>query len=151
MSPDLVALQTRLLATHHSKPQTQELVRGALALVAEGLRRLEALGLQFHLDPGPGSVGDEWPRMMFHVDAAPNGRLVRSRWELADLGPGWFNTLEEAQHADGVATQFAGRGGIGRRDLPVPIQIQSETLMGPDPRREALKREFLARKQQDGS
>jgi hypothetical protein len=57
--------------------------------------------------------------MMFHVNAAPNGRMVLSEYELYDLGEGWCNSLEEAQVRDGIMAQFAGRGGVSRRSLPV--------------------------------
>ena len=118
---ELPLLQTKLLAEHHGKSQDCLEITHGLALVGEGLRMLGRLGHLYHLEDGPPTALPEWPKIMFHVDSAPNGRVVNSEWDLADLGDGWFSTIQEAQHWDGVATQFAGRGGVSRRDLPMVI------------------------------
>jgi hypothetical protein len=97
------------------------LLQVALSQVDEGLAGLARLGHQMHLEEGPPPPLEEWPRVFFHLNF-PQGRLVRSRWELADLGEGWYPTLEQAQHQDGVAVQMAGRGGVGNRNLPVVIK-----------------------------
>lgn len=111
-----------LLAVHHDRPQNGARVGHAFRAIEEGLAELMSLGHPFHIVEGPPPLeGEIWPRLYFHVKAAPNGRMVNSQWDLADLGEGWFGSLEEAQHADGMETQFAGRGGVGRKDLPMVI------------------------------
>ena len=89
--------------------------------LADGLADLARLGHLHHLEPGPEPFRDPWPRVMFHCDSAPNGRVVGSYHEFIDLGPGWYPSLGEAQHADAVATQMAGRGGLKRGGLPAKI------------------------------
>lgn len=133
MTPDLQALYTKLQSEHYSRPQDLMRIEVAMRSVDEALAHLAALGHQMHLEPGAGTApGGEasFPRLMFHVHAAPNGRLVRSRWELADLEAGakgtWFDTLASAQHAEGTRAQFAGRGGVGARNLPVVIPMKEQ-------------------------
>lgn len=133
-----------LLAIHHDRPQQLGRVNHAFRAIAEALAELGSMGHQFHLAEGPPGSGEIWPRLYFHVKAAPNGRLVHSKYELGDLGPGWFPTLDEAQHADGVATQFAGRGGVGRRDLPMVLEGQEEAPISLDARRQKMIEDFKA-------
>jgi hypothetical protein len=121
LNRDSFALLERLRAEFHGKPQQLAMVEAAVTNVDTGIATLAALGHSFHLALGPAPPQDEYPKLVFHVKSAPNGRLVRSRWELADLGEDWYPSLEAAQHADGVRAQFAGRGGVGNRNLPVVI------------------------------
>lgn len=119
-------IKNALLAEHHQRPQNVRRVQIALVKIDEGLKELNSLGHPFHLMQGPRPPAIDlelsgWPKVMFHQDAAPNGRLVATKWELADLGPGWFVTAAEAAHWDGLATQFAGRGGVPRRDVPALV------------------------------
>jgi len=51
---------------------------------------------------------------MFHLTTAPNGRVIDGPTEYASLGPGWFDTLEEAQLAEGHQQSFVGRAGAQR-------------------------------------
>ena len=115
---DWLGLERHLLSKHPGDPNRSERVHYALSRAKEALALLEPLGYQFHLADGPGPVWPTWPAMMFHVDAAPNGRLVADEQELEELGPGWFRTQMEAQLWDGVQTQNAGRGGIPRQSIP---------------------------------
>lgn len=116
---DLSALRARLQGEHHSSPQDCEAIRHAADGISNGLDALARLGHLYHLEPGPPVPGEIWPRLMFHAEAAPNGRLVASPYEAYELGTGWFFTLAEAQHAEGMRAQFAGRGGIGDRSVPM--------------------------------
>ena len=118
---ELNALRTKLHAERHGESQVCHEITHGLALVEEGLKMLGRLGYQLHLEEGPPVELSAWPKVMFHAKSAPNGRVVNSRWDLEELGDGWFDTIAEAQHWDGVATQFAGRGGVSRRDLPMVI------------------------------
>jgi hypothetical protein len=106
-----------------------EQVRLAMAAVDDGLGLLARLGHRYHLVLGPPPEVEEWPRVMFHVEAAPNGRLVASDFERHELGYGWFFTLGEAQHAEGYRAQFAGRGGVGDRSVPMLL----DGSRGPKP------------------
>lgn len=114
-------LMPRLQALHHHNPQAVMTVSAAVAEVEHGLGLLARLGHVYHLEPGPSYSLPEWPRLLFHVQAAPNGRVVHSWWEARELGVGWWPTLQEAQHKEGVRAQFAGRGGIGDRSLPMLV------------------------------
>lgn len=145
MPLSLQQLKARLLAEHHAKPQNLSRIEHEFGRLGEALAALAALGHLYHLAEGSPGSGEVWPRLYFHVHAAPNGRVVNSRWELAELGPGWFPTLDEAQHDDGVATQFAGRGGVGRKSLPAVVAGAEVAVASLDERREAIKREFVAR------
>jgi len=118
---NLSALRTRLAALHHHEPQIAMSVEHAIRELESGLGTLAKYGHPMHLDEGHEVQSLGWPRLLFHVDSAPNGRLVNSEWDARDLGPDWWPTLAEAQHADGVKTQFAGRGGVQGRSLPVVI------------------------------
>ncbi len=116
-------LRVRLAAKHFDKPQNIHRVGLALDLIEEGLRHLAGLGHQFHLELGPENPDlHDWPRTYFHLTAAPNGRPVNSRYDLADLGPGWFPTLQEAQLDEGLQRQMHGRGGL-------PLRRQELTLV----------------------
>lgn len=116
---NLSALRTRLEAKHSASPQNARRVQLAIAELESGLTALASLGHPMHLVEGSGEAPElGWPRLLFHIDAAPNGRLVFGEAEARELGPEWHTTLERAQHADGVKTQFAGRGGIGTRNVP---------------------------------
>jgi hypothetical protein len=110
----LIHLQSK----HPGEAQNLARIAHGIGMIKEGLQMLAQMGHHYHLTAeGPLHVPD-WPKMMFHVDSAPNGRLVNSEFELDDLGPGWFSTLEAAQFWDGLDTQFAGRGGVARKGLP---------------------------------
>jgi hypothetical protein len=131
-------LRVALAAEHHGQPQVQMTIEHGLRAVEQGLAELAKCGHVFHLEDGPPQALPEWPKLMFHVKSAPNGRVVRDAQELTELGPGWHRTLEAAQHADGVETQFAGRGGVARKGALVTVEL-------PDP---AGSRE-IARRQLD--
>jgi hypothetical protein len=107
-----------ILARHTGKPQTQRRLEIAVAEVRKGLEAMAAAGEIWHLEAGAGSIPEHWPRIMFHALSAPAGKLVRSEFELADLGEGWYDTLAEARNFEGIQLQNAGRGGIPRRGLP---------------------------------
>jgi len=124
---DWNTLKRRLQAEHPGDPRTLAYLEKAFELGKEALEIFAKHGHQFHLAPGPSPASSEWPKMMFHVEAAPNGRMVRDEFELYDLGDGWCNSLEEAQVRDGIMAQFTGRGGVNRRSLPSPVPGQGVT------------------------
>lgn len=135
------------MAEHYGKPQNLSRIEYEFARLGEALAALAVLGHQYHLVDGPDGPAEReeiWPRIYFHVSAAPNGRVVASKWELDELGPGWFPTLEAAQHTDGMETQFAGKGGVGRKTVPAVVPGSEPAVDSLDERREKLKRDFLA-------
>jgi hypothetical protein len=130
----LERLKTKHQADHFARPWEVEQVRLALAAIDDGLNVLSRLGHPYHLVAGPSPVEDEWPKVMFHVEAAPNGRIVNSLYDAQELGPEWFYTLQEAQHAEGIRAQFAGRGGVGSRSVPMMpgvVGVQPERPLTP--------------------
>ena len=137
-----------LVGQHFDQPQNLMIIRHAFDLIAEGLKLLGSLGHPFHLVEGTSVEGEIWPKVYFHIEAAPNGRLVNSLYDLQDLGPGWYPSLDQAQHADGMATQFDGRGGVRKRDVPMligasaPIDQMAEF-------KARMKAEFLASQGKD--
>jgi hypothetical protein len=125
---DWAGLRRALNAAHAGDLQTLERIDHALRDAQQAMDALAALGHRFWLTRTPQPAMPHWPRMLFHVNSAPNGRIVRSEFEAADLGPGWFDTLEAAQHWDGVETQFAGRGGVPRTSLPATMGLDAATI-----------------------
>lgn len=119
---DFPGFRRHMLARHSGKPQELMHITKAIDEIEHAFRELVRFGYVYHLVPGPGEEFAEWPRMMFHLTSAPNGRLVTSEYELWDLGEGWCDSLEEAQIRDGFVHQFRGRGGKQRPGLPMVIE-----------------------------
>jgi hypothetical protein len=115
----LQELLPRLQALHHHDPQACMTISVAISEIEHGLGLLARLNHVLHLETGPAYHLPKWPRLLFHVTSAPNGRTVNSWWEADELGPGWWPTLWEAQQREGIRAQFRGRGGIGDRALPM--------------------------------
>lgn len=111
-----------LLAQHSGKPQEMVRMTRALDLVEEGLRDLTAAGHHYHLAEGDGPPVAEWPKILFHLHSAPNGRVIWTEREEQELGDGWFESLEAAQHSDGKHHSMRGRGGATRGGLPMRLE-----------------------------
>lgn len=111
-------LRARLLAQHIASPQRERLVELALAQIETALVELGRHGHQVHLAEGPGDV-DSYPRLVFHASAGI--REIFHPSDLLELGPGWYDSWAQAQQAEGMAAQFAGRGGVRRVFLPAVI------------------------------
>lgn len=134
MELEIEQLRTKHQADHFGSLQQVEQIRLAMAAIDDGLNVLSRLGHRYHLEPGPPPLHNRWPKIMFHVEAAPNGRIVNSEYDAQELGVGWYYTLQEAQHAEGVRAQFAGRGGIGDRSVPMlpgAVGVQPERPLAP--------------------
>jgi hypothetical protein len=130
-------LKDRLHAEHHHNLQGVYTISAALAEIEHGLELLSKLGHVYHLERGAPYEIPEFPRILFHVTSAPNGRVVRSSWEAIELGFGWWPTLQEAQHKEGIRAQFRGRGGIGDRSLPMLVDggpAGPRPDLGPEPK-----------------
>jgi hypothetical protein len=98
----------------------------AVKQLEEGLGALASLGHYYHLEEGLTHIELTWPRLLFHAEKAPNGRLCLNEFEKFELGTGWFETLEAAQHWDGTQAQFEGRGGVKRdRQALLPLGLGS--------------------------
>lgn len=121
---DFSGFRRQIIASHSGRPQEVQVLEYAIRELENSMNQLAKLGHVFHLEPGNGSRYPSWPRRLFHVSAAPNGRMVRSEFELWDLGEGWFDSLEEAQHAEGVAASWRGKAGVNRRALPVDLGVR---------------------------
>lgn len=125
---DWTGFRRLILSQHSGKPQEMAYLKEALDSMESGLSVLVRMGHHYHLAEGEGTAHPEWPKTYFHVESAPNGRLVLNEFELYELGIGWCETLEEAQHRDGIVQQMRGRGGV-RRPSQLPMVIsESETM-----------------------
>lgn len=111
-------LRSRILAEHIARPQSERRVDLALREIAVALETLSAAGHHLHLEEGPPSA-DTFPRLVFH--ATSGIREIFHPTDLVELGPGWYDSWAEASQAEGMAAQFAGRGGVRRIFLPAVI------------------------------
>lgn len=140
---DWQGLRRHILAQHSGRPQELMALDHGLRDAESGLAVLARMGHLFHLEPGAGEPFGEFPRLVFHSTSAPNGRLVADEFELWDLGYGWFDSLEEAQLADGYAAQMRGRAGRQRPGLPAVL------VPGPSMEEVLAKRHEEYRKQRE--
>lgn len=125
-------LRNSLVNQYHEKPQVVASIDLGLRQVREGLELLARLGHLFYLAPGSVSESNllalEFPRLVYHLDSAPRGYLVRCQSDLELLGEGWFDTLDEAKHADGMGEQFKRGGVFPKSGLPAIAQDDSSSL-----------------------
>lgn len=119
-------LRNDLVNQYHERPQAVAQIDHALALVQEGLRQLGQLGHQMHVAQGAQpAIPAPWPRIMYNLHAAPKGFLVLCQQDRDLLGDGWFDTLDEAKHADGMGFQYRRGGIIPKRGVPA-VHVVSE-------------------------
>lgn len=142
---DFAGFRRQILAAHSGKPQEAAALEYALRELENSMTTLARLGHVWHLEPGTGPALPEWPRMMFHATSAPNGRLVTSEFALADLGPGWFDSLEEAQYSEGVKASWRGKTGRNGKTLPTDIGLPVVATLFD---KEKAKREFFAKRKE---
>lgn len=121
--------RNELVNQYHEQPQVVALIDHACRQIEESLTILARYGHLFHLAEGPGSTFPDWPRLMFHLTAAPRGHLVFCEEDRAFLGEGWFDTLDEAKHADGMGEQFKRGGVFPKRGLPVLVSDANLTRL----------------------
>lgn len=130
-------LRDRIVNQYSDRPQITAQVDLAIAETKSGLAGLARLGHQFHLVEGPAApehpLHADFPRLVYHLLAAPSGYLVRCQPDLDLLGEGWFDTLDEAKHADGMGEQFK-RGGIFPKS-GLPALVPDSELTELDRRR----------------
>ena len=122
---NLKALKDFLQSKHPHDVRRNAVVEHSLQRVEEGLQALAGIGHHFHLAEGHKPVVAGWPRKLFHLQAAPNGRLFMDEEQLEEAGGlagGWRANALEAQLWDGSETQFAGRGGVPRKGLPAALR-----------------------------
>lgn len=128
-------LRNYLTNLHQDRPQEVALIDRAVRMAEEALADLARIGHTFHLAEGLRPVNPEkhpdreYPRMMYHLVAAPRGHLVLCEEDREWLGEGWFDTLAEAQHADGMGYQFRRGGIIPKRGLPVIVSESEPTRL----------------------
>lgn len=113
-------LRNHLVNQHTMQPQQIMMIDHALNAVRQGLEQLAQMGHMMHLADGAAPPTAEWPRLVFSVDR-PNGFMCLCEQDFALLGPGWFNTLAEAQHADGMGEQFKRGGIFPKKGLPLVV------------------------------
>ena len=133
-------LRSRIEFEHRGDPSAQLRLDSALRQIAEDLATLSRYGHHFHLAEGH-TPHEEFPKTMYHFWKGQ--RLVRSEWELRELGWGWYNSAKDAEYAEGRDIQFAGRGGVRRRNLPAEINGQRAEFIAVGPSKEEVKAEFL--------
>jgi len=80
-------LRDKLTSLHPDRPQAQRTIELALAEVHSALTRLSSLGHHFHLEEGTAEQVREWPRVLYHLESSPCGRVVNSHWDYEELGP----------------------------------------------------------------
>ena len=117
----------RIIADWPDDLQRNHRAKTALAELDRILSELAGLGHPLHVEEGyvpPPPPG--WPKALFNVHAG--ARVVRSQQELDDLGEGWFPTMEEARHDEGMRKQLQRGGIFNPRQMPTllsqtPAQI----------------------------
>lgn len=129
-------IRDALAAHHRDHAQRGALAQIGISEVESGIARLASLGHAFHLVPGPMSVVDRWPRMVYHATRAPDGHEVLCQQDLDELNNadgGWADTPQDAANRAGFATQLQGRGGIstGQAMVLVPTAAGPATTPGP--------------------
>ena len=145
----LEKILNKLLALHPDKPQEGQHVLAALREINLGIAQLGKLGHVYHLAAGPcpDEIANAWgPRVYWHAD----GRYHEC-WhprDLEELGEGWAETLEEAKRLQGMAQQFAGRGGVRSGNLPAVMSDLWITLATPADREADRKARIAAWKKE---
>lgn len=109
------SLRAEIEFAHKGDTSLQVRLDGALRQLEEALGVLSRHGHHFHLSEGH-QPHVEFPKTMYHF--LKGQRLVRSEFELRELGWGWYPSLRDAEYAEGRDVQFAGRGGVRRKNLP---------------------------------
>lgn len=141
-------LERSLHSQHPGDMQANATIKHAVHLAKDALVLLAQVGHQFHLAEGFGEPAPDWPRLLFHIDQDPNGRLVLCEADAIELGAGWFDSLESAQHWDGVQTQFALKSGRPKYNMPAKMSDgPSGDLLFPPEVLEARARLAAARAQ----
>lgn len=124
-------LRDRLVNQYRDQPQITASIDLAIAETRSGLDGLARLGHRFHLVEGPPPADlpahSDFPRLVYHLLAAPSGYLVRCQQDLELLGEGWFDTLDEAKHADGMGEQFKRGGIFPKSGLPALVPESEPT------------------------
>lgn len=119
----LNVIRERILHAQLASPQNTLRAERALRELEEALGALSAMGHRLYVTEQPIPDLAEWPRMVYHLEAAPQGRYCPDIWAFWDLGPDWFFTYGDAQHASGMRAQMAGRGGVFTSGLPAPTNL----------------------------
>lgn len=131
---DWVTLRAELHSAYHEQPQKTARIDRALELIREGIGELCSLGHVCHLAEGEAPPRG-FPRMMFHLQAAPRGHPVYCQEDIELLGEGWFPTLDEAKHSAGMEHQYRRGGIIPRRALPAITLDSGPTRLDREERR----------------
>ena len=145
----LQIILNKLHALYPDKPQECLVIDKALREVETGLQVLSRLGHVYHLavGPCPDEIANAWgPRVYWHAD----GRC-KECWhprDLEELGEGWAETFEKAKLLQGMAQQFAGRGGVRSGNLPAVMSELWVQLASPADREADRKARIAAWKKE---
>ncbi|HKU52945.1 MAG TPA: hypothetical protein VJQ25_10790, partial [Nitrospira sp.] len=74
-------------------------------------------------------------KLLFHFEKAPQGFLCLCEEDREFLGEGWFDTLADAQHAEGMGHQFRRGGVFPTKGLPA---IMDDDNLTPIDRRRRM-------------
>lgn len=118
----------------------------ALRQIEDSLAVLSRSGHHFHLEEGH-LPHQEYPKYVYHYTRGQ--KLVRSEWELRDLGPGWFPSMRDAEYAEGIDIQFAGRGGVRRHKQLEPAEAEARFVQS-GPTKAELREAFLQQRRRLG-
>jgi hypothetical protein len=124
----LAVIRERILHAQIASPQNTLRAERALRELEDSLNALSAMGHRLYVTEQPQAELSEWPRMVYHLEVAPAGRYCPDIWTFWELGPDWFFTYADAQHASGMRAQMAGRGGVFVGGLPAATDL----VPGPD-------------------
>lgn len=141
------SLRAEIEFAHRGDTSLQVRLDGALRQLEEALGVLSRSGHHFHLAFGH-EAHSEFPKTMYHFWKGQ--RLVRSEADLKELGWGWYPSLRDAEYAEGRDVQFAGRGGVRRRNLPSELNGQHAEFVPVGPSKEELKEDFLRSRHAEG-
>ncbi len=139
-------LRSRVEHEWRSDPSRSLLLCSALSQIEECLQLLSSCGLHFHLSEGH-KRHEEFPKTVYHYRLGQ--KQVGSEWEQRDLGEGWYESPRDAEIHEGMDFQFAGRGGVRRRQLPSALNGEAPQDLLPG-WKEKAKEEFLSSRQDLG-
>src|ERR1700733_2534163 len=120
-------LRNRLVNRHHEEPQKTAQIDHAISLLREAHGLLAQMGHFIYLTEGPAIAPPEWPKLVFHAQKAPRGFLALCPEDFELLGDGWYDTLDEAKHAQGMEVQQRRGGIFPRSGLPALVAGSEQT------------------------
>jgi hypothetical protein len=106
--------KTTILSKEQAKAQRLALVEIAIREIELAVTKLGALGHYVHVREGI-APPEEWPKALFNRFGYQKVVYCQADWD--EIGPDWYESLEEARKAHGLDKQME-RGGIFKQNLP---------------------------------